>query len=201
MIIDKTGKDFGDFMHGELLSQVGMSHGTYSHPLPKVFERDTATGYLPDGTMVAGQRHTYPEMAPAGLYTSAPALARFFIDIQKAYKGEQGRLLSPKMTREMLTVVDRNMGLGMVVNSSGDEVYFGHGGWNEGFSSEARFHRDRGYGVVCSDQFEPSTTHRRDHQLCRANLWLAQLWAARVREAEDHQAAPRSDCWSLRSGR
>ncbi|MFK7818088.1 MAG: serine hydrolase, partial [Planctomycetaceae bacterium] len=148
MMMDTAGKTFPDIMYDTVLSRTGMNHSTFQHPLPTVMERDAATGYLPNGKMVTGRRHTYPEMAPAGLYASAPALARFFIELQKSHGGQQGRLLSPKMTREMLAVPDSGMGLGMGVSINGDEVYFGHGGWNEGFSSKAHFHRDRGYGVV-----------------------------------------------------
>ncbi|MFM7850503.1 MAG: tetratricopeptide repeat protein, partial [Flammeovirgaceae bacterium] len=40
------------------------------------------------------------------------------------------------------------MGLGMFINKKGAEIYFGHGGWNEGFSSDMVVHKTKGYGVV-----------------------------------------------------
>jgi tetratricopeptide (TPR) repeat protein len=53
------------------------------------------------------------------------------------------------MTTTMLTpFVEEFSGLGVFINKKKDEIYFGHGGWNEGFSSELMAHKDKGYGVV-----------------------------------------------------
>ena len=40
------------------------------------------------------------------------------------------------------------IGLGIFITKKKDEIYFGHGGWNAGFSSELIAHKDKGYGVV-----------------------------------------------------
>jgi tetratricopeptide (TPR) repeat protein len=39
-------------------------------------------------------------------------------------------------------------GLGMFLEKKKEEVYFGHGGWDEGFSSKMIAHNDKEYGVV-----------------------------------------------------
>ncbi len=145
MMIDATGKPFPEIMADELLKPLGMSRCTFEQPLPSSRANEAATGYLQGGQVVSGKRHTYPEIAPAGLYASAKELARFFIEIQLACKGESELLLSQKMAQKMTAV---GKGLGIGVNDKAGEVYIGHGGWNEGFSSDSTFHRDRGYGVV-----------------------------------------------------
>jgi CubicO group peptidase (beta-lactamase class C family) len=104
MLIDIEGKDFPSITKEKVLQPLGMIHSTYQQPLPPDLLKLAATGYLPDGSMTKGKRHTYPEMAAAGLWTTAEDLALFAIDIQKSLKGEGG-VLSKTMVEKMLTPV------------------------------------------------------------------------------------------------
>ncbi|MES1181897.1 MAG: serine hydrolase domain-containing protein, partial [Flavobacterium sp.] len=114
---------------------------------PGMIER-AATGYLPNGDQTKGKRHTYPEMAAAGLWTTAEDLAKFAIDVQLSIKGES-KVISKEMGERLLTPVNGGpTGLGLFIEDRDGDVYFGHGGWDEGFSSEMRAHKDKGYGVV-----------------------------------------------------
>ncbi len=149
MMIDVAGKTFPELMQELVLQPLGMTHSTYDQPLQGAQLEMAATGYLPDGSMTKGKRHTYPEMAAAGLWTNAEDLAKFAVNIQQTLKGESEKGLSKEMTTQMLTpYVEDHNGLGIFINKKKDEVYFGHGGWDEGFSSEMVAHRDKGYGVV-----------------------------------------------------
>jgi len=57
------------------------------------------------------------------------------------------------MTTKMLTpFVEDFIGLGLFINKMNDEVYFGHGGWNEGYSNELKAHRDKGLWGSCVNQ-------------------------------------------------
>jgi tetratricopeptide (TPR) repeat protein len=88
-------------------------------------------------------------MAAAGLWTTAEDLARFAIDVQNTYKGVSQSVLSQDMVKKMLTpFVAEFVGLGLFIEDHDGDVYFGHGGWDEGFSSQMTAHRDKGYGVV-----------------------------------------------------
>ena len=149
MMIDVEGKPFPDIMKELVLQPLEMNNSTYNQPLTAQQLPMAATGYLPDNSMVKGKRHTYPEMAPAGLWTTAEDLAKFAINIQESLKGKSEKGLSKEMTTKMLTpFVEEFTGLGIFINKKKDEIYFGHGGWNEGFSSELIAHKDKGYGVV-----------------------------------------------------
>ncbi len=149
MMIDIEGKPFPKIMNDLVLQPLEMNSSTYNQPLTEDQLSMAATGYLPDGTMVKGKRHTYPEMAPAGLWTTATDLAKFAVNIQKSLKGQSEKGLSTAMTTTMLTpFVEEFTGLGIFIQKKKDETYFGHGGWNEGFSSEFAAHKDKGYGVV-----------------------------------------------------
>ncbi len=149
MLIDVEGKPFPALLNELVLSPLDMKHSTYNQPLQEEQLKMAATGYLPDGSMTKGKRHTYPEMAAAGLWTTAEDLALFAIDIQKTVKGESAKVVSQNMANKMLTpFVEDFIGLGIFLNKHKEDIYFGHGGWDEGFSSELVAHRDKGYGVV-----------------------------------------------------
>ncbi len=148
-MIDVEEKSFPEIMDEQILQPLGMTNSTYNQPLQEPRLETAATGYLPDGSMTKGKRHTYPEMAAAGLWTTSEDLAKFAVDIQNTYKGESGKVFSKEMVTKMLTPYFEDfIGMGIFINTYKDEKYFGHGGWDEGFSSEMVAHRDKGYGVV-----------------------------------------------------
>ena len=149
LMIEVEGKTFSEIMSENVLQPLGMTHSTYSQPLPDSLLKDAPTGYLPDGTMVNGRRHTYPEMAPAGLWTTPEDLAKFAINLQETIKGISDKGLSQSMTKTMLTpFVSDDFGIGIALPNKNGEQYFGHSGWNEGFSSDMVAHKDKGYGAV-----------------------------------------------------
>lgn len=149
MMIDVEGKAFPELMDGLVLKPLEMNSSTFSQPLPEELLPLAATGYLPNGSMTRGKRHTYPEMAPAGLWTIPSDLAKFAINIQETLKGKSEKVLSQEMTTTMLTpFVEEFAGLGVFFKKKNEEIYFEHSGWNEGFSSKMVAHRDKDYGVV-----------------------------------------------------
>jgi CubicO group peptidase (beta-lactamase class C family) len=62
-----------------------------------------ATPYGDDGEPVKGGWQTYPEMAPAGLWSTPSDIARMAIEVQSEYVGKSNKILSQQMVREMLT--------------------------------------------------------------------------------------------------
>jgi CubicO group peptidase (beta-lactamase class C family) len=149
MLIDVEGKDFPTITKEKVLQPLGMVHSTYEQPLPADQLKLAATGYLPDGTMTKGKRHTYPEMAAAGLWTTASDLALFAIDIQKALKGEKSAVLSNDMVKKMVTPYYKDfIGLGLFLNDHGGVKSFGHDGWDEGFCASLTGLQSDGNGVV-----------------------------------------------------
>ncbi len=149
MLIDVEGKDLPQIMQEQVLGPLGMTHSTYEQPLPADKLSLAAAGYVPNGTMTKGERHTYPEMAAAGLWTTSEDLAKYAIEVQLAYSGKQGAVMDKATATKMLTPYGQDdYGLGHGSDKRGDDVYFGHGGWDEGFSADMVVHRDKGYGVV-----------------------------------------------------
>jgi CubicO group peptidase (beta-lactamase class C family) len=148
MIIDVTGRPFPEFMQEAVLTPLRMAASTYEQPLPKDRAAAAATGYYANGKQVKGKWHIYPEMAAAGLWTTASDLARFAIGIQQALAGKSNPVISPSMTREMLTAQKGNSGLGFGLGGSGETLSFAHGGRDEGFDTFLMAYAESGQGVV-----------------------------------------------------
>lgn len=148
VMTDTTSKPFPELMKELVLGPAGMNRSTYEQPLPEEKLRLAAAGYRSDGAAVPGKRHTYPEMAAAGLWTTSEDLARFAIAIARSLRGDPGSLLSKEMAARMTTPFSGEAGLGFFIEKHGDDLYFGHGGADEGFQAFLLMHREKGYGVA-----------------------------------------------------
>ena len=169
MMLDVIGTDFPTIMQESVLGPIGMTKSTFAQPLPPEKLKLAATGYLPNGNTTRGKRHTYPEMAAAGLWTNAAELAKFVIDLQQTLKGNSEKVLSKEMAQQMVTPVEGDfIGLGIFLR----EGRFGHGGWNEGFSSELTGHIKDGYGlVVMLNANQPDLINEIMYSVMRAYDW------------------------------
>ena len=148
LLTELTGKPFPQILHDLVLQPAGMKESTYEQPLPKSLWAFAATPYRDDGQPVKGGWHTYPEMAPAGLWTTPSDLARLAIEVQSEYAGNSSKILSQAMVRQMLTHQKDNWGLGFELESPGSALRFGHGGGNEGFRCELEAYTESGQGIA-----------------------------------------------------
>ena len=147
LVQDVTGEPFPKLMHDTVLAPIGMTKSTYEQPLPKSRMDEVATPYRGDGQPVPGGPHVYPEMAPAGLWTTPSDLARYAIEVQKSLAGQANHVLSAAMVRQMLTPGLNHQGLGPATGGSAAHPYFTHGGANEGYRCNLVAYND-GDGVV-----------------------------------------------------
>jgi CubicO group peptidase (beta-lactamase class C family) len=153
---DATGESFPALMQRVVLKPAGMTRSTYENPLPAVRHREAASGHERTDTPVPGRFHTYPEMAAAGLWTTAPELARWALALTRAYNGATNGVLSPEMARQMISsqvAVGQNFGggffgLGVRIEGDGDSISFGHGGRDEGFVAQVTMWPKLGRGYV-----------------------------------------------------
>jgi CubicO group peptidase (beta-lactamase class C family) len=148
LMIDVSGKPFPELMKEKVLGPFGMTRSTYEQPLPEGLEVNAARAHGGDGKMIEGRWHTYPEMAAAGLWTTASDLAHFAIGIQKSYSGESNEAISMKTTAEMLTPVLDEYGLGLSVGGKDEWISFGHGGANAGFQCDLHAYTKQGMGAA-----------------------------------------------------
>lgn len=149
MLLDVTGKPFARFMDEAVLKSLGMASSTYSQPLPDDMAEKAAKGYgAIFGWSVNGESHVYPEMAAAGLWTTAGDLARFAIGIQNAVAGQSNPVISQSLTRQMLTSQKNNVALGLFLTGSGRTLRFGHDGATAGFDAAMSAYAYMGKGAV-----------------------------------------------------
>ena len=145
---DVTGQTFPEFISERVLEPIGMGNSTYEQPLPQSLLDSAGSGYYASGIAVPGHHHIYPEIAAAGLWTTATDVARFLIELQLSLRGESNRVLSKENTELLLTKVENNYALGLALWSRRGQSYFGHSGANDGFRSTMVAHMTGGYGVV-----------------------------------------------------
>ncbi|MCO5176745.1 MAG: beta-lactamase family protein [Thermomicrobiales bacterium] len=155
---DVTRRAFPDLLHDLVLAPLGMTNSTYAQPLPEALHHQAAAGHRAGSQPVTGDRHVYPEMAAAGLWSTASDLARFAIGIMRAWNGEPNALLTQEMAQQMLSpilpthrergAVDAYIALGLFVNDDRDAPCFGHSGSDEGFSARLLGWPDAGRAVV-----------------------------------------------------
>jgi len=148
LLIDRMNRPFPEIMNMVVLRRLGMTRSTYEQPLPSAWHSDAARAHRPDGSMVKGRWHTYPEMAAAGLWTTPTDLARFAIEVWKAARGESNKVIERGMTEAMLTRQKGDYGLGLAITGEGAELTFGHGGSNQGYRCNLMMFRQSGDGIV-----------------------------------------------------
>jgi CubicO group peptidase (beta-lactamase class C family) len=148
MVIDVTGKPFPRFMQEAVLGPLGMRESTFEQPLPAEKAKLTASGHLQDRSPVKGRWHIYPEMAAAGLWTTASDLARFALGVQEAAAGRSGKTLSKQMARQMITEQKDHYGLGVGLQGGGTTLRFGHGGRDHGFDAQLVAYAETGQGAA-----------------------------------------------------
>jgi CubicO group peptidase (beta-lactamase class C family) len=148
-IMDMEKKPFPQIAQETVLGPLGMTNSTYSQPLPAQTRKKAASGHRGNGKPVEGKIHVYPEMAPAGLWTTPTDLAKFAIEVQLSLAGKSNKVLSKDMTTKMVTpFISENVGMGFFIEKHGQATYFGHGGANEGFRCQLLVNMDKGYGAA-----------------------------------------------------
>lgn len=146
---DLRGRPAGRIFDETCLAPLGMTNSTFRQALPPEMDARAATGHDQDGAPVPGRRHIYPELAAAGLWTTAADYARFLIGIQEAAAGKPGAILSQTWALNMLTrQPNSGMGLGPEITGAGATHMFGHSGGNSGFRCDSRAYVQNGKGAV-----------------------------------------------------
>jgi hypothetical protein len=86
-------------------------------------------------------------MAAAGLWTTPTDLGKFAIEIALSKQGKSNRVRSQEMTRQMLTPVLEQAGLGFFLDKD-NPGHFEHNGADEGFQAILTMNAESGRGVA-----------------------------------------------------
>lgn len=148
-IMDILGKPFPEIMSQELFKPLKLKYSTYHQPIPDSLDQITSSAFPTKGQAIKGRFHVYPEMAAAGLWSNPTELATILLEVQRSLKG-QSAVFKKETIEEMLTPqkVATHIGIGFFLESKGDSARFGHGGWDEGFVTEAKAYKKVGKGAI-----------------------------------------------------
>lgn len=155
-VVDVLKKPFPSLMRDLVLDPLRMVDSTFEQPLPASMAARAATAHRWSSEQIPGGWHVYPEMAAAGLWTSAGDLARLGADLIRAFRGEKSALgLTQATVSSMLVpqlaaqeIGQPFYGLGWQCSGKDNDFQFGHQGMNEGFLAELRLFPARGKGAV-----------------------------------------------------
>jgi CubicO group peptidase (beta-lactamase class C family) len=148
LLMDVTGESFPALMKRLVLKPAGLKLSTFEQPLPEVRTKQAATGHDSEGLVMKGKWPIQPEMVAAGLWTTPTELARWVLEISKAWGGQSSKLLSKEMALQMLTVQKQPYGLGLVLEGKDQAFRFRHSGANLGFRAEFVMYPAIGKGAV-----------------------------------------------------
>ena len=148
-LTDLTGVPFAELLRQKVLGPLGMESSTYEQPLPDAIATRAARAHNGAGLAKGAPWHVYPELAAAGLWTTPSDLARFIIEVQMAYRGPAGAVLTQASAREMIAPVGVGAySVGLSIERRGEGWYFSHGGSNWGFRATIVGHVRNGYGLA-----------------------------------------------------
>ncbi|MCC5626003.1 serine hydrolase, partial [Nostoc sp. CHAB 5715] len=157
VLVDLLKQPFPEIMRELALDPLGMTNSTYQQPLPNDWAARAATAHPFSGVPLEGKHHVYPEMAAAGLWTTASDLAKVGVELLRVLHGKPPAVWSQETIKEMLRPQETEqtqganglfLGLGFVASGIDDGFYFFHGGWDEGFVALIRVYARIGKGAV-----------------------------------------------------
>jgi len=152
LMVDATGEEFADLLRRLVFEPLGMEDSTFEQPLPESLWSRAASGHEQGAAVISGDWYVFPELAAAGLWTTASDLARFGLALQETLRlGKRHPVLSNEMVNLALTASATSSGtwgLGFMLRGRPDGQTFGHSGGNTGFIADLRMHRDIDSGVA-----------------------------------------------------
>ncbi|WP_316522805.1 non-ribosomal peptide synthetase [Kitasatospora brasiliensis] len=157
MLTDVTGEAFADLMDTLVLRPLGMANSSFDQSFPETAGRPVALGHDERGQGIEGGWLIHPEKSAAGLWSTAADLAKFELEVRRCYLGRPLGLIGRELAEQMLTPHSTSFfGLGTIVDTSGPDVEFGHGGSPGGYQAVSMFKVHQGSGLVVLTNGESS---------------------------------------------
>jgi CubicO group peptidase (beta-lactamase class C family) len=159
-LIEATTKvTFQDALQDLLLRPAGMANSYFLQPLPGELVRRAATGHDANGNELPGGWRVVPELAAGGLWTSAMDLAHLSLELERAYRGESGALLTRATAQAMMTQQNGGpYGLGAAVAGNGKNCVLMKRGQNIGYQSYMLLFPETGQGIEVLTGSDNGTT-------------------------------------------
>ncbi|MEM7369800.1 MAG: serine hydrolase domain-containing protein [Bacteroidota bacterium] len=157
-LIDLEGEKFQSQFQQNLFQECGMNSSFFSAELTEEEEKNIAFGHKKNGKLLTSQYYVYPQLAAAGLWTTASDLAHYLIEIQTSFHGQTAESLWPiPLMKEMteLQVLSNGevshygLGFGLYIDEDNTQTCsIRHKGANWGYTCQMYAHLYNGNGVV-----------------------------------------------------
>lgn len=158
-----SGKSYEEVVQERVLNPLKMKNSTFH---PGIGTLPPLGGYDAKGNPIPGNWHIYPELAAAGLWTTAKDIAKLTQGIQQSLLGARDSLVGLELANEMLKCQSEEnfAALGLfTAKGPSTATYFWHLGGNEGFRN-IMYGSSRGHGAIVL------TNSNRGHELYREVL-------------------------------
>src|ERR1044072_2290131 len=144
LIEDVNGQSFIDLIKQQVLIPAGMLHSTFEQPLPEPLHANAAAGHNVNGETLPGKWNTMAEIAPDGLWTTPADLARYLLDMSRAFKGQSSGILPSGLVNQMVSSPE-NRGVWSNPDDPNGWYFTGH---NDGYCAEMIMFPGKGQGIV-----------------------------------------------------
>ncbi|MGW7363964.1 amino acid adenylation domain-containing protein [Streptomyces sp. NPDC054841] len=148
LLEDVTGEPFEALMRRLVLDPLGLRDSSFDQEFPTASGLPVALGHDGHGTPLKGGWRRRAHLAAAGLWTTAGDVAALTLAVRRALLGTDKELLPQAVARELLAGETGSFyGLGTIVDDTGDDLEFGHGGEPAGYWNMAisRLHGGTGF--------------------------------------------------------
>ncbi|WP_435847536.1 amino acid adenylation domain-containing protein [Streptomyces globisporus] len=186
LLEDATGEPFQELMDRLVLTPMGLTGSSFDQSFPHTAGRPVALGHHVKGKHLDGGWRERAHLAAAGLWTTAEDLGKVARHFRAALLGLDGALIPRDTAAELLhTHPGSFYGLGTIVDDTGDDAEFGHGGEPAGYWNLSLTHLRSGVGLVAltnSDsgkdivKFLTASLSKREHAFGQGELMAD--WAA-----------------------
>lgn len=144
---DTFHNEFANIMKKWILDPAGMKHSDFTQPLPAAKDKQVAKGYTYSGKALDGGWRNHPEQAAAGLWSNSIDMAKFLIEIYKAYQGKS-LLFSQSEIKSLISHERDGHIYGFRVDLSDDGISITHYGGNAGYNTGMTINLTSGNGLV-----------------------------------------------------
>ncbi|MGW1108617.1 amino acid adenylation domain-containing protein [Streptomyces sp. NPDC002540] len=146
---DVTGEPFEALMRRLVLDPLGLADSSFDQDHPRTCGLPVALGHDAHGTPLKGGWRNRAHLAAAGLWATAGDIAGFALAVRDSLLGTPGALVPQALARELLAgEAGTFYGLGTIVDDTGDDLEFGHGGEPSGYWNMAISRMHGGTGFV-----------------------------------------------------
>ena len=173
LIEDVTNEPFATAVRSCVLTPAGMNRSLIASPLPASRKSEAASGFDSQGRPVPGGGKVFPELGPAGLWSTPSDLARLATEMDQEMDGRSSRILDQPTMTEMMMRQAGNWGLGVDLGPPGGERRFSHNGANTGFSALLVYFPDRKQGAAIMMNGADQSGFIYEVAAAIARIWLA----------------------------